>query len=42
MYVVEAEIFMLEGVQDLEYTYHGVELDAPDVHSLIHDFLEHA
>jgi len=42
MYAAEAEVLMLEGIQDLKYTYPSVELDAPDVRSLIHDFLEHA
>lgn len=38
----EAEVHRFEGVQELGYSYHGVELDATEDRPFIHDFLEHA
>lgn len=38
----EAEVHRLERVEELGYTYEGVELDAPEDRPLIQDFLDHA
>lgn len=42
MLAAEAEVHRLERVEELGYTYDGVELDAPEDRPLIQDFLDHA